>query len=320
SEHLSIPNISVKWGICMDDGNNRFIEQMCDNAIAAVHSIKGRYDTYLCLFDTELKERLTQEQAIVDELDEALEQGQFEVYLQPKVRKGAQRWTDAEALVRWNHSQKGLISPGIFIPVLEKTRLIQKLDWFIWEETCRLLRRWEDRGFGKLDVSVNVSRVDIYENDFEEKIVALVERYGIHPSQLHLEITETACIENIEWVCEVGANLRKRGFVLEMDDFGSGYSSLKMLTQIPVDILKLDQVLIQNESKKPGSLRFIIGLAHWMKLKVVAEGVETKEQFDHMFEMGCDFVQGYYTAKPMHWRDFENNLQNKEIGGGFYES
>ena len=119
-------------------------------------------------------------------------------------------------------------------------------------------------------------------------------------------------MENLEWICVIGKSLREKGFQLEVDDFGSGYSSLKMITQLAMDVLKLDRMLIENEGKKPGSLQFIIGLAHWLDMKVVAEGVETKEQYEHMFAIGCDYVQGYYAAKPMHWKDFEKNLQKQK--------
>lgn len=322
NQRFSIPNISVKWGLVIDDGSHMSIEQMCDNAIAAVHSIKGQYETNVSIYDTELKEKLLQEQEIIDELDEALDRHYYEVYLQPKVRNGALCWTDAEALVRCNHPDRGLILPNVFIPVLEKTRLITKLDWYVWEEVCKILHRFEENGYGKLSVSVNVSRVDLYEEGFADKMSDLVRKYDIHPSQLHLEITESAVVENLEWIYVIGKSLRKKGFRLEVDDFGSGYSSLKMITQLTVDVLKLDRMLIENESKKPGSLQFIIGLAHWLNMKVVAEGVETREQYEHMFAIGCDYVQGYYAAKPMHWKDFEKNLQQQKasIGGVISES
>lgn len=312
NQRLSIPNISVKWGIVIDDGSHESIEQMCNNAIAAVHSIMGQYETNVSVYNTELKEKLLQEQAVIDDLDEALEKHYYEVYLQPKVKNGELQWTDAEALVRCNHPEMGLIMPGAFIPILERTRLITRLDWYVWEETCKILRRFEENGYGKLSVSVNVSRVDVYEEGFADRIGELVERYQIHPSQLHLEITESAVVENLEWIGKVGKKLREKGFQLEVDDFGSGHSSLKMITQLAVDVLKLDRMLIENESRKPGSLEFIIGLAHWLNMKVVAEGVETREQYEHMFAIGCDYVQGYYAARPMHWKNFEENLQKQK--------
>lgn len=311
NQRFSIPNVSVKWGIATDDGSCASVVQMCDNAIAAVHSIKGKYEVNVSVYNTELKEKLLQEQTVIGELDEALEKHYYEVYLQPKVKNNASGWTDAEALVRCNHPEKGLIMPNAFIPILEKTRLITKLDWYVWEETCKILRRFEDNGYGKLSVSVNVSRLDVYEDGFVEKMVELVERYNIHPSQLHLEITESAVVENLEWVCVMGEKLREKGFQLEIDDFGSGYSSLTLLTRMPVDVLKLDRMLVESESRKPGSLQFIIGLAHWLELKVVAEGVETKAQCEQMFAIGCDYVQGYYAARPMHWKEFEKKLQEQ---------
>ena len=311
--HFSIPNVSVKWGLAVDDGSHMSIEQMCDNAIEAVHYIDRQYKTNVSIYNAELKEKLLRDQAVIDELDEALDKHYYEVYLQPKVKNEALCWTEAEALVRCHHPEKGILMPNDFIPVLEKTRLITKLDWYVWEETCRLLRRFEDNGYGKLSVSVNVSRLDVYEEDFVDRMVALVEKYHIHPSQLHLEITESAVVENLGWISIVGKKLREKGFRLEIDDFGSGYSSLKMITQVAADVLKLDRMLIENESRKPGCLQFIIGLAHWLDMKVVAEGIETREQYEHMFAVNCDYVQGYYVAKPMHWKDFEKNLQKQNV-------
>ncbi|MBS6194187.1 MAG: EAL domain-containing protein [Clostridiales bacterium] len=317
NQRFSIPNVSVKWGLVIDDGSHMSIEEMCNNAIEAVHAIRGQYEINVHVYNTELKEKLLQEQAVLDELDEALEKHYYEIYLQPKVKNGALCWMDAEALVRCNHPEKGMIMPDAFIPILEKTRLITKLDWYVWEETCKILRLLEDKGYGKLSVSVNVSRVDVYEESFVDKISELALRYRIQPSQLHLEITESAVVENLEWVSVVGGMLRERGFQLEIDDFGNGYSSLNMITQLAADVLKLDRMLVENESKKPGSLQFIIGLAHWLEMKVVAEGVETKEQYEHMFDIGCDYIQGYYAAKPMPWKEFEKNLQQqKKLGGG----
>lgn len=311
NRRFSIPNASVKWGIVFDDGSCMSVEQMCDNAIAAVHDIMGRYEANISVFDAKLRERILREQSVIDELDEALDRHYYEVYLQPKVRAGELCWMDAEALVRYRHPEKGLIMPNQFIPILEKTRLIPKLDWYVWEESCKILKRFEEQGLGQLTISVNLSRGDVYEEDFADRMLALVQRYHVRPSQLHLEITESAVVENLEWVCVIGEKLRDKGFQLEIDDFGSGYSSMKLITQLTADVLKLDRSLIENEGRKPGSLLYIIGLAHWLDMKVVAEGIETREQYEHMFEIGCDYVQGYYVAKPMSWRDYEKKLQTQ---------
>lgn len=304
-------SVTLKWGFYTDNGEDIPIEKKCDNAMMAARSVKGKYGVHYSWFDQALKDELLSEQIIMEEMEQALEDEQFEVYLQPKVRAGSESWMDAEALVRWNHPQKGILPPAMFISVLEKTRFITRLDRYVWKKTCELLQKWEKQGMGRMNVSVNMSQIDIGDEELIDYLEELVQTYQILPSQLHLEITETACIEDQEDAILFINRLREFGFVIEMDDFGCGYSSFNMLMQMPLDILKLDRSLIQNELKKKGGLGYIIGLAHWMKLKVVAEGIETKEQMEYMIQLGCDYIQGYYMAKPMPWKEFENILKEQ---------
>ena len=184
-------------------------------------------------------------------MEQALEQGQFEIYLQPKYRIKDDSLAGAEALVRWNHPKWGIQSPAEFIPLFEKNGFITKLDQYVWDKTCRVLHEWEDKGYPELSVSVNVSRADIYHADLVGILVHTVKKYGLPPSRLHLEITESAYTENPKQIIDTVNNLREQGFVIEMDDFGSGYSSLNMLNQLPLDILKLDMKFIQSETAKP---------------------------------------------------------------------
>lgn len=301
-------NVVMKWGIYAISDRSISIEQMCDRALLATRSIKGQYGKYFATYDDTLRNKLLREQAITDGMESALAEGQFEIYLQPKYCIRDDQLAGAEALVRWNHPQWGLQSPAEFIPLFERNGFITKLDQFVWDRACAVLREWADKEYPLIPISVNVSRADIYNADLAEILMKTVQAYHLPPSLLHLEITESAYTENPEQIIDTVEHLREWGFVIEMDDFGSGYSSLNMLNQMPLDILKLDMKFIQSETAKPvnqGILRFIMGLARWMNLGVVAEGVETKEQLERLREIGCDYVQGYFFARPMPCRDFE---------------
>lgn len=301
-------NVAMKWGVYAVEDRALPVEQMCDRALMAARGIKGRYGKYFAPYDDALRERLLREQEIVDGMENALTAGQFEIYLQPKYRLRDSTLAGAEALVRWNHPKWGLQPPGTFIPLFEKNGFIPKLDQYVWEQACAVLRRWHEMGWPAIPISVNVSRADIYNADLPEYLMGLRRRYGLKASQLHLEITESAYTEDPEQLVSTVRRLRELGFVIEMDDFGSGYSSLNMLTELPIDVLKLDMKFIQSETAKPvsqGILRFIIDLVRWMELSVVAEGVETAEQVQRLREVGCDYVQGYYFARPMPVKEFE---------------
>ena len=318
---LDIHNIVMKWGIYNVEDRSVSIEQICDRALLAARRIKGQYGKYFAIYDDTLRNQLLREQAITDSMESALSQNQFLVYLQPKYRIKDEVLVGAEALVRWNHPVWGFLSPAEFIPLFEKNGFITRLDRFVWEKACAVLHDWDERGYYPMSVSVNVSRADIYNEDLADTLVKIIEKYDLDPSRLHLEITESAYTENPKQIIDTVTTLRELGFVIEMDDFGSGYSSLNMLNDMPIDILKLDMKFIRSEMAKPksqGILQFIINLARWMNLSVVAEGVETKAQLLRLTEIGCDYVQGYYFAKPMPCQEFEG-LLDEYRGAGIEE-
>lgn len=305
---FDIKNIDIKWGIYTVDKQDISVEQMCDRVMLAACNIKGKYGKYFARYDDNLRNKMLKEQAITNSMEKALAEEQFQVYMQPKYRIKDEKLIGAEALVRWNHPEWGFQSPDEFIQLFEKNGFITKLDQFVWDKTCEVLHKWDDKGYQKIAVSVNVSRADIYNTDIKDILIKTVEKYNIPPSRLHLEITESAYTETMGQIIETVDSLRKSGFIIEMDDFGSGYSSLNMLNEMPIDILKLDMKFIRNETAKPranGILQFIINLARWLNLSVVAEGVETKEQLDRLNEIGCDYVQGYYFSKPITCEEFE---------------
>lgn len=300
-------NVMLKWGIYSIEDPSVSIERMCDRAILAARSIKDQYKMYFAAYDDKLRNLLLREQAITDNMEPALAQKQFVIYLQPKYRIKDNSLAGAEALVRWNHPEWGFMPPSEFIPLFEKNGFITKLDQYVWDQACKVLNELEMKGYAPIPISVNVSRADIYNSDIPGILLEIVSKYDLPPSRLHLEITESAYTENPKQIIETVGYLRRLGFVVEMDDFGSGYSSLNMLNQLPMDILKLDMEFIRSETSKPadeGILRFIMGIARLMDLSVVAEGVETYDQLERLKKIDCDYVQGYYFARPMPCGEF----------------
>lgn len=316
-------SVDIKWGIYPIKERNLPVEQMCDRAMLAVQSIKGKYGWYFAYYDKSLRDRLLRQQAIIDSMETALRDRQFQVYFQPKYRIRDDHLVGAEALIRWKHPEWGMLSPAEFIPLFEKNGFITKLDQFVWEEVCRMLKAWEEKGYSGFTVSVNVSRADIYSLNIADFLSGMIRKYELAPEQLHLEITESAYTEDPYQLIEVVNQLREQGFIIEMDDFGSGYSSLNMLNQMPIDILKLDMKFIQSETAKPleqGILQFIMSMARWMGVSVVAEGVETYEQLNRLMEVDCDYVQGYYFSRPMPAEMFEQFLKKEKRSGKLYGS
>lgn len=304
-------NIELKWGVYKISDRTVPVEKMCDRAFLVADSIKGRYNQRVGVYDDVLRDKLLREQAITESMETALAEGQFSVYLQPKYWLQDNTMAGAEALARWIHPELGFMNPGEFIPLFEKNGFITKLDRYVWEQTCKKLQQWQQEGYPDIPVSVNVSRADVYQEDLPETMSNLVAQYGIEPRQLHLELTESAYTENPNQIIAVVDELRSRGFVIEMDDFGSGYSSLNMLNQVHFDILKLDMKFIQTETAKPGEMsimRFVVNLAKWLNLSTVAEGVETKAQLERLRDVGCDYAQGYYFSRPLPIPEFEKLL------------
>ncbi|MEG1932441.1 MAG: EAL domain-containing protein, partial [Pygmaiobacter sp.] len=227
---------------------------------------------------------------------------QFILYFQPKYDLPTGAIIGAEALVRWQHPQKGLILPGAFIPVFENNGFITRLDGYVWERTCQVLQGWLAAGAHPLPVSVNISRVNFYDPTLCDRLVALVKQYELTPNLLELELTESAYTENPQQLIAVTKELQRNGFVILMDDFGSGYSSLNMLKDVPVDILKIDLGFLEcnaNAGRGCNILSSVVRMAKWLDIPVIAEGVETCEQVNFLRGIGCNSAQGYYYSKPV---------------------
>lgn len=302
--------VTFRWGVYEITDRNVQVEQMCDRVLLAAHSIKGKYNQFLAVYDDALRAKLLREQAISDAMEPALANGEFLVYLQPKYSLKRGCIAGAEALVRWIHPQWGFMSPGEFIPLFEKNGFIPRLDRYMWDKVCRLLGQWKREGHPMIPISVNVSRADIFQQDLVKTLTGLTEKYGVEPKYLHLEITESAYVDNADRIVEKLKELRQLGFPIEMDDFGSGYSSLNMLGQLRMDVLKLDMQFVRNETGKPEDrsiLRDIVTMGHRLGLGIVAEGAETQQQVERLKAAGCDYVQGYFFAKPMPVDQFEEH-------------
>ncbi|MBQ6695498.1 MAG: EAL domain-containing protein [Lachnospiraceae bacterium] len=285
------------------------VSVMCGRARMAVATIKGNQHRRVAYYDNELRENIVREQELIADFKQAIEQEQLQIYLHPQMNAEG-KMLGAEGLVRWIHPTKGMIMPSEFIPVFEKNGLIIDVDRHVWEMACRQLRRWKDAGRTDVYISVNLSSRDFYFLNIYQVFTDLVKKYEISPKNLKLEITETAVMMDFERQLELIHKLREFGFVVEMDDFGSGYSSLNMLKDIHVDVLKLDMAFLQkNQDTDRGKkiLQMVIGLSRQLGIPVISEGVETIEQVSFLSEMGCEIFQGFYFARPMAVEQFEKN-------------
>ncbi len=285
------------------------VSVMCDKAFVAIRRIKDSYQQIVSYYTENMGHSVQREKLMVGEFDRAISAGEFQMYLQPQIAVDGYHLLGAEALVRWDHPVRGMISPAEFIPVFEKSGYITRLDRYMWELACRQLRQWKEMGREELHISVNISPKDFYLLNLYDTFTSLVERYGVNPSNLKLEITETALMEELSKHMNLLAKLRDYGFQVEIDDFGSGYSSLNTLQDIEVDVLKLDMGFLRKTSHEERSriiMNAVIDMSKNLGLTVVTEGVETVEQVHYLTEAGCDVFQGYYFDRPMPIRDFES--------------
>lgn len=301
--------INASFGLCVIDDLTLSSSIILDRAALAQRSVKGSYITRYAYYDDALRRIRLQRQAIESEMNAALKQGQFDIYIQPQFALSTGRLIGGEALARWFHPERGMIMPGEFVPIFEQNGFIRELDSYVWERACKLLKKWiAEDGEDALSISVNISRVNLLNMDVTEKLCALTEQYGVPPRMLRLEVTESAYADNPQQLIDVVARLQARGFTVEMDDFGSGYSSLNTLKEVPVNALKLDLRFLagDNVSGRGGSIiNSVIRMARWLQLPIVAEGVETQRQADFLHSVGCDFVQGFLYGKGIPVAEFE---------------
>ena len=286
---------------------NEPVWTMYDKAMLAIDTIRGDYEQSVAYYKDEMLQHIMEEKEVLGEFERALEEKQFNMFLQPQIANDG-RVVGAEALVRWIHPQKGMVSPGIFIPTLEKAGLIHKLDMYMWESAARKLEEWKKQGKEKYSISVNISTKDFYYLDVCDAFRSLKEKFDFNIKNLKLEITESALMKNVKEVMKALDGLHALGYDIEIDDFGSGYSSLGMLKDIKADILKIDMIFLQetkNVDRSTTIIKNIISMSKELGMPVITEGVETSEQVDFLKNVGCDMFQGFYFAKPMSLDDFE---------------
>lgn len=312
---VGIPSqIRLFYGIYPINDRKISVELMCDRCDLALKSVKGNYNLNYAVYDEKMHERVLLEQEMSNDMEKALVEGQFQVYYQPVYSLDSERIASAEALVRWFHPQKGMISPGAFIPFFEKNGFIVKLDAYIREQVARALVEMKTKGKKQIPVSVNISRLELYAPNFGENLLKLLEKYELPYSLMRLEITESAYTDNPMQLIQEISFLQKTGFYILMDDFGSGYSSLNMLKEVPVDILKLDMKFLSGEDlygRESNILSYIIQMTQSMGMTTVAEGIETEEQVEFLKKLSCKYGQGFYYARPMPLNDFIQKLEEE---------
>ena len=309
--------IACNMGIYVTGGKVHSVDTMIDRAVLAQSKIKGSYTIKYNYYTEELRNTMLGEQEIVGMMSTALANKHFIVYYQPQYNHSTGMLLGAEALVRWNHPEKGIISPGVFIPIFERNGFITKLDLYVFEQVCAFVRKCLDNDIYAVPISTNFSRHDIFLPDFVESLEEIRTRYDVPVKYLRVEITESAVMGSSAAVNQVVQKLHDYGYVVEMDDFGSGYSSLNVLKDIELDVIKLDMMFMSehSESKKGGTiLSSIVRMAKWLRMPVIAEGVETIKQADFLRSIGCNYIQGYLYSKPIPEDEFVEILSGSTVG------
>lgn len=308
--------IKIAVGVYPVDIRNIPVRLMCDRANMAIASIKNNYMVYSAEYNKNIRDYMFSQNELLADVERAFCNKEFKVYLQPKYDIRTNKIVGAESLVRWLHPERGLVPPKDFIPLFEHNMLITRLDEYIWEETCRIVSGWIKKGYRAVPVSVNVSRLDIYSLEISNKFPILTEKYGIDNSFIEIEITESAFTNDESQILKVVDELRNGGFKVLMDDFGSGYSSLNILKDINVDVLKIDTRFLEAGRKADNKgreiLESVIRMAKWIGLQTIAEGVETDEHKKFLMDLGCYYAQGYYFSKPISEEEFEDIIKNPE--------
>lgn len=307
-------DITLYYGVYRITDRSVSINLMCDRAEMVIRTIKGNYLKRIAYYDDELRMKMLEEQQLTNDMQSGLKNGEFCIFLQPIYDVNSDHITTAEALVRWNHATKGIISPGIFIPLFERNGLITKLDRYVWELACKSIRSSIDNGETVVPVSVNVSRINLFLPNLGEELVALLDQYHLEPHHLKLEITESAYTKDQKQLLDAIIKLKEKGFTIVMDDFGSGYSSLNVLKDMPIDVVKVDMSFINDVStsrKADVIMMNMVRMAKEIGITVVVEGVETEEQLQYLKSINCDQIQGFLYSKPVPEAVF-HSMEGKE--------
>ena len=314
-------SLRLRAGVYSCEDHTGDPESWISRAKEACDRIRGQYGSLSARYNNELYERTVFHERLIGDIDDAINNHDFIVYYQPKYKILGKYpvLSSAEALIRWIHPELGFINPGEFIPLFEQNGLIRRVDHYVWRCAAQQIKRWRDQYGMTIPVSVNVSRVDIFDPELEKKLLDILDEFSLSPDELILEITESAYADSAKRLIEVVNGLRSTGFKIEMDDFGTGYSSLNMLAELPIDVLKIDMQFIRRmllDDKYLRLVKLVRDIAGFLKVPVVAEGVEEKEQLKLLKRMGCEIVQGYYFSPPLPAERFgeliEQECQRKE--------
>ena len=306
----NMPKYITKFGIYEFVDRDLPIVAMCDYAHIALNSIKHKYGSLFALYNDTFAKGLENQRRIEASMHQALSEEQFKVYYQPKHEAISGKIIGAEALIRWIHPEYGFMSPGDFIPLFEQNGFVTETDMYVWKRTCKNLRRWKDKGLNVVPISVNASKLDFVQTDIIGTLNEYVAESEISPELIHVEVTESLMEEDINKLTTTLSDIKKGGYKIELDDFGSGYSSINILSTIPIDVVKLDMSFVQqlNDTKRAKVLSACISLAKNLGYETVSEGVETKEQNEMLKVFGVDSIQGYYYSRPLPEDEFEEYL------------
>ena len=313
NENYHAYQIHTRVGVCERTEDIEDTDQLFDRAKMACNTIRGKFQKTFAFFDDQLKDSTFFNERLIHDIGDAIEQKQLLAYYQPKydVTGNTPELVGAEALIRWDHPEMGLMAPAAFISLFEENGLIMQVDNYIWDLAAKQLRQWKDEFNTDISVSVNVSRIDIYDPKIESKLLKIVEDSGLDVKDFHIEVTESAYSDDPNQLIHMVEVLRNDGFIVEMDDFGTGYSALNMLVSMPIDILKIDMEFVRtmlDDAKNMGMMEIIMEMAKLFDVTVVAEGVETIDQLNALMDLGVHIVQGYYFSKPVEPKEFEKFL------------
>ena len=316
-EITSDVNIAFKAGVYPNVDPQLDKDIVIERTKSTADSLSKDYSKSIAIYNEEKQAKTLHMEELINVFPQALEEGQFKLFFQPKFNIHGDKpvFTSAEVLVRWISPKFGFISPGEFIPLFEENALIGKLDAYILEKAAEYMREWKEKYGIYIPLSVNLSRIDIYRPNLVEEIIGYVDANNIPRDKYFIEVTESAFVEDAKEVIPVISHIRDSGFKIEIDDFGSGYSSFGALADLPFDVLKIDMQFIRNMDNNPkvkSIVKMIIDLAKMMDVLTVAEGVETEDHYNFLKESGCDVIQGYYLSKPLPLADFESFLE-KEV-------
>lgn len=303
--------LSVTSGVCLINPEDKNIKPIIDRANIARKTKKGSHKSTHAFYNNEIEEKVAREKDIEDIMEDSLINNEFIVHYQPKVKLSDKSIIGAEALVRWERPGIGIISPFDFIPLFEKNGFVVEIDFYVFEQVCKKISEWLEKGNNVVTISVNFSRAHLKKNNFIQRLQNITEKYNVPKNLLEIEITESAFIDNSEVLVRIVKELKEIGFSISIDDFGSGYSGLNLLKELPVDVLKLDKDFLkkgETTDREKIIISNVINMAKQLKITVISEGVETLEQFNFLNEIGCDMAQGYLFAKPMPIWDFENMI------------